>query len=317
MLASRMDEATTSPAAALSVVELRALQQRSDRKGLVQLGGHLLAIGATGSAYAYALEQAAPWPVAAAALITYGFTLVTMFAAMHEAVHRTAFASLRLNNAVAWLAGLLSFYNGTFYRHYHGFHHRFTQIPGKDPELDDPKPTSVWTYAVELSGLPWWIGKLRTHATLALGRWQGYAFLNIKSGPDAVRSVRLQLATYGAAIALSFALSEPYFVTYWLLPVVAAQPLLRAILLAEHTGCGQDADALKNTRTTYTVWPVRFLMWRMPYHAEHHCYPSLPFFALARVHARIAPQLEHVARGGYTGMHAEFLRGLVAKRRPA
>jgi fatty acid desaturase len=41
---------------------------------------------------------------------------VTMFAAMHEAVHRTAFRSLWLNNSVGWLAGLLSFYNSTFYR---------------------------------------------------------------------------------------------------------------------------------------------------------------------------------------------------------
>ena len=66
-----------------------------------------------------------------------------MFAAMHESVHRTAFKSRWLNNAVGWFAGLLSFYNSTFYRHYHGWHHRFTQLPGKDPELDDRKPTSL------------------------------------------------------------------------------------------------------------------------------------------------------------------------------
>jgi hypothetical protein len=57
MLAKRMDEATTSPGAALSAVELRALQQRSDRRGFVQLVGHLLAIGATGSLYAYTLDR--------------------------------------------------------------------------------------------------------------------------------------------------------------------------------------------------------------------------------------------------------------------
>ena len=34
-------------------------------------------------------------------------------------------------------------------------------------------------------------------------------------------------------------LPEPYFVIYWLVPVALAQPLLRAILLAEHMGCSE------------------------------------------------------------------------------
>lgn len=297
--------------------ELRALQQRSDAKGLVQFLSHLFIIVATGALYAFALERNFAWPAVALLLITYGFTLVTMFAGMHETVHRTAFASLWLNNSAAWFAGLLSFYNSTFYRHYHGWHHRFTQLPGKDPELDDKKPTSLAAYVLELSGIPWWIGKLRTYATLTLGRTEAYPYLNDKTGRDAIRSVRLQVAAYGLAIAVSLALGKPLFVTYWLLPVAAAQPLLRAILLAEHTGCSQDSDAMSNTRSTYTVWPVRLLMWQMPFHAEHHRYPSLPFFALARAHVFIGPHLAHIAHRGYGGMHAELLRSLVANRRTA
>jgi fatty acid desaturase len=316
-----MDEATTaqgtSAAAPIPLPELRALQRRSDAKGLAQFAGHLAAIGATCAVYAFALEHAMPWPIIALAVVAYGFTLVTMFAAMHEAVHRTAFASLWLNNTAAWIAGLLSFYNSTFYRHYHGWHHRFTQTPGKDPELDDPKPTNYGSYAIELSGLTWWIGKLRTHVTLALGRTQRFPYLNNKTAPEAVRSVRLQLATYGAAIAVSIVLGRPYFIEYWLLPVVVGQPLLRAILLAEHGGCTQDNDAMSNTRTTYTIWPVRFLMWQMPFHAEHHRYPSLPFFALSRAHTWIGPHLTQVARSGYTGLHADLLRSFFAKRRTA
>ncbi len=83
-----------------------------------------------------------------------GFTLVTMFAAMHESVHRTAFKSRWLNDGVGGSPGLLSFYNSTFYRYYHGWHHRFTQIAGRDPELEDAKPTSVASYLLELSGVP-------------------------------------------------------------------------------------------------------------------------------------------------------------------
>ncbi len=296
--------------------ELRRLQQRSDAKGLGRLAGHLIALAASAALYALALSHAG-WPVQLLTAVAYGFTLVTMFAAMHESVHRTAFKSRELNDGVGWLAGLLSFYNSTFYRHYHSFHHRFTQIPGQDPELEDPKPTSVATYLVELSGITWWIGKLRTHARLALGRTEGFPYLNDKNAAPVVRSVRLQLATYGAAIVASLALGYPYFVVYWLVPVALAQPLLRAILLAEHTGCSQSDDMLANTRTTLTVFPVRFLMWDMPYHAEHHRYPALPFFVLAETHRRLAPHLVHVAKDGYVAMNLALIRSFSARTGPA
>jgi fatty acid desaturase len=313
----QVDTTTQGTAAALVPPdELRRLQQRSDARGLLRLAGHLAAIGGSGWLYALALQRRPSIFLVGLAAIAFGFTLVSMFAAMHESVHRTAFKSLWLNNAVGWFAGLLSFYNSTFYRYYHGWHHRFTQIPGKDPELEDQRPTSVLSYVWVMSGLPWWIGKLQTHFTLALGKTGSYVFLNQQTAPLVVRSVRLQLLAYGAGIALSFALGHAYFVTYWLLPVVMAQPLLRAILLAEHTGCAENEDALANTRTTHTVLPVRFLMWEMPYHAEHHRHPALPFFALAQMHERLGPQLLHVARRGYLGLHVDFVKGLIKPSPP-
>jgi fatty acid desaturase len=303
-----------SPDSPIAQDELRRLQQRSDTRGLLRLAGHLAASAGAGAVYGLLIERDASWPLLALAGLAFGFTLVTMFAAMHEAVHRTAFRSLWLNNSVGWLAGLLSFYNSTFYRHYHGWHHRFTQIPGKDPELDDAKPTGVGSYLLELSGVPWWIGKLATHVQIAAGRVSGYGFLNDKTGPQVVRSVRLQLACYGLGIALSVMVGQPLFVTWWLMPVALGQPLLRAMLLAEHAGCSQDDNALTNTRTTHTVAAVRFLMWNMPYHAEHHRYPALPFFALAAVHHRLGPHLVHVARRGYLGLHLEWWKGLSRRR---
>jgi fatty acid desaturase len=308
-------DARRSERALLDNDELRALQRRSDARGLLRLCGHLLAIGGSAWLYTLALARGGGVLVALGA-VAYGFTLVTMFAAMHEAVHRTAFKSRFLNDAVAWFAGLLSFYNSTFYRYYHGWHHRFTQLPGKDPELEDAKPRSIAGYLLEMSGLPWWVGKLRTHFTIARGNVEQYGFLNETTRPEVVRSVRIQLLVYALAIGVSFALGRAWFAIYWLLPVAAAQPLLRAILLAEHTGCSEDDDPLANTRTTHTIFPVRFLMWDMPYHAEHHRYPALPFFALAATHARLGPHLVHVARRGYLGVHLDFVRGLTARSKP-
>ena len=288
--------------------ELGTLQQRSDARGLLRLAGHLVAIAGAAALYTLALQRSASLLILAACALALGFPLVTMFATMHECVHKTAFKSRWLNASVAWFAGLLSFYNSNFYWPYHVWHHRYTQLPGQDPELEDPKPTSYFSYFLELSALPWWVGKLRLYIRLALGRYGSYAFLNDKSGPLAVRSVRLQLLTYAAAIGVSLWLGYPYFVVYWLVPVALAQPLLRAILLGEHMGCSNDSDMLSNTRTTYTVWPVRFLMWEMPYHAEHHRYPALPFFSLAPAHVRLEPYLSVVERQGYSGLHIGLLK---------
>lgn len=288
--------------------ELGALQRRSDARGLLRLCGHFGTILAAGVVYSLALQRSSSLLIHALCALLLGFPLVTQFATMHECVHKTAFESRWLNTAVAWVAGLLSFYNSTFYWPYHVWHHRYTQLPGQDPELEDPKPTRLSSYVLELSGLPWWVGKLRLYAKLAAGNFGSYAFLNDKSGPAAVRSVRLQLLTYAGAIGASVWLGYPYFFVYWLAPVALAQPLLRAILLAEHMSCSNDADMLSNTRTTYTLSPVRFLMWEMPYHAEHHRYPALPFFSLARAHVQLGPHLSVIERRGYCGFHLRLLK---------
>ena len=73
--------------------------------------------------------------------------------------------------------------------------------------------------------------------------------------------------------------------------------MLRALLIVEHTGCSQDENGLTNTRTTLTSFPIRFLMWNMPYHAEHHLYPSIPFHQLPALHMRIRENLRHIAPG--------------------
>jgi len=78
-------------------------------------------------------------------------------------------------------------------------------------------------------------------------------------------------------------------------------------LMAEHGGCATTDDGLENTRTTLTLAPLRWLMWNMPFHCEHHLYPSLPFHALGAAHQEIAPHLAHVARG-YGSVHRQFLQ---------
>jgi fatty acid desaturase len=168
---------------------LRQLNVRSNSAGLRQLLGHLAVMAVSGSLWV--TQKGVNGWIALPALVVYGASLATMFAALHECVHRTAFASPKLNDGVAWVAGLLSFYNSTFYRRYHKWHHRYTQIPGKDPELEDPKPQS---------------------------QLQGYPYIPESARQEVIRSVRLQLGIYGLGSLLSLLLGDPWIVWLWLLP---------------------------------------------------------------------------------------------------
>ncbi|MGO4840776.1 fatty acid desaturase, partial [Rhizobiaceae sp. 2RAB30] len=74
-----------------------------------------------------------------------------------------------------------------------------------------------------------------------------------------------------------------------------------------HTRCPHVANMLENTRTTFTTTLVRFVAWNMPYHAEHHAYPAVPFHKLPRFHQVVRDHLKVTERG-----YARFNRRLWA-----
>jgi fatty acid desaturase len=277
----------------LTTEVLNTLNNRSNTRGIIQLLGHLTIMGVSG----YLWIATENWLIKIAALVIYGFSLAAMFAVVHESCHRTAFASNRLNDLVAWFAGVLSGYNSTFYRRYHKWHHRYTQVKGKDPELEDAKPSNLSEYLTEISGLNWWSGKIRTHYRLATGKLDNMPYIPETAREEVIISTRLQLFIYGIAIAFSLILQQPWFINLWLLPLIVGQPILRFILIAEHTGCSNDNNSLTNTRTTLTWFPIKFMMWNMPYHAEHHLYPSIPFHALPKAHQQLKEHFTVVDRG--------------------
>jgi fatty acid desaturase len=87
------------------------------------------------------------------------------------------------------------------------------------------------------------------------------------------------------------------------------QPFLRLYLLAEHTGCPLIANMLENSRTTLSLAPIRRLAWNMPYHAEHHACPALPFHALPAAHRLLRARIP-VQAPGYVAVHREIVAGL-------
>lgn len=292
----------------LAPAEVRALSVRSDLRGFLHLALHLALI-AGGAALVWA-ARGTGWVVLA--MLPLGWFLVALFAPVHECVHYTAFRTRRLNDWVGWAAAVPSLLNFDFYKHFHYAHHRYCQDPVRDPELAPPAPASLGQYLLRLTAFNYWRSRFVGALRVQRGDFDAFAFVPERARPEVRRSVAAMLAL-AAVVALGWAAIDPWGpVLYWIGPVVLAQPILRGILLAEHTLCEESGDTLANTRTTLAAWPVRLLHWNMPYHTEHHLYPSIPFHALPAAHARLRPHLVHVA-DGYAPTHRAIIGGLATR----
>jgi len=295
------------PIARLERETIRRLSRRSDARGALQLLTHLGLLTATG--WLVWASRGQPWLVAA--LLLYGIVLCFLFCALHECVHRTAFASRSLNDAVAFLCGTLLILPPNYFRLFHFAHHRYTQNRARDPELIVAAPATLAAYAWRVSGLPYWRERLQTTLRHALTGRVTEPFVPAARAAEVVREARILWLSYLVVAAASLYLESAALLIFWLVPALLGQPFLRLFLLAEHTGCAFDDDMLANTRTTYTNAAVRLLSWRMPYHAEHHSFPSVPFHALARVNA-LLPSAGRVTAPGYLALHRALLRQLRA-----
>jgi len=287
--------------------ELRALSVRSNWPGIIRLAIHAALLVAAGWWVAVA-EGWVVWP----AMLVLGVVQVALFAPSHETMHQTVFTSARANAIVGWITFLPALHSSHFYAAFHYIHHRHTNVPGQDPELMLPEPKSLWQYVQRVLGA----GYFRARLAMIRDAWRGdmtgprYFFINDRQRPAVVASVRAMSLTV-AALAIGSALiwgwKTPFL--FWVIPQFLGQPFLRGYLLAEHIGCTLDRNGLTNTRTTLTNRVVRLLMWDMPFHAEHHLYPSIPFHRLADAHRLLRDKLGFV-QPGYARWNAGFVRKL-------
>ncbi len=293
--------------ALLSAAAVAPLNRRSDARGSLQLLGHIGVLALTASGIAATLGTWWMLP----AMLLHGIVQVALFAGLHETVHYTAFRSRWLNDIVATVTGLVHFLPARFFRRFHTAHHRHTQDPARDPELAGPKPATTAGYLLYISGFRYWRDRFGELARHAVGRVQA-GFVPTAERRAIAWEARLHLLAYATVLAVSAVTGSSAALWFWVLPAVLGQPFLRLYLLAEHTGCIEDPnDMLRNTRTTFATPLVRFLMWNMPFHTEHHVYPAVPFHALPRLHDLMRDRLA-VTSPGYGVFHRTYWRALRA-----
>jgi len=250
------------------------------------------------------------WGISWAAIISshvaFGLFCVSMFAALHESGHGTAFKSKQLNYAAGTIAGMAHIYPYYLFRELHFAHHRYTHIPGKDPEIsigDQPAPSILVNpplYLAFITGIPFLLLKLTIIFLGVIGtpeiiRKQFTNYIRPKMRPKLVLEGIVFYLIYGAIIYSAWYVHQGFWGIFT--GQVVGHGFLSMYLVFEHNGLPHEGDILDRTRSIQTNRFVNFLLWNMPYHAEHHAYPAVPFHALPQLHEELKDELKHQGKG--------------------
>ncbi|KIC29779.1 fatty acid desaturase [Leisingera sp. ANG-M6] len=277
------------------------LTARSDAAGLRHLALYLAALGACSTGIALHVPL---WPLL---MLPQGVLLVFLFTLSHECTHKTPFRSGWMNEAAGHFCAVAIALPFVWFRYFHLAHHKYTNDPQRDPELEHGgRPETFAQWLKYLSGWGYWRGMAATLWRNAFGTITA-PYLPERRHAAMRLEARLLLAIYSAAL-LSLLVS-PMVLWLWIVPLLIGQPALRAYLLAEHGLCPPVANMLENSRTTFTNRLVRFVAWNMPYHAEHHSFPNVPFHQLPAFHAITRAHLKSTS-DGYSEFTVDYLRQL-------
>lgn len=300
-------DAQFSRRALLKPEELRALTQRSDLAGALQLGSHLGAILLAG--WLHALAMGSPWVIASGAVL--GVLINFLYAGQHELSHATVFRTRRLNEWAGRVIGFILLFPRDFDQVMHFAHHQWTQDWERDGELVR-EPYTLKTYLLWLSGITYW----RNRVAGIFRRARGVIvepYIKPSEEAKVIRESRLHLLGYAAIAVLSVSFQSWAALTFWLIPMLVMKPVHQLQNTIEHLGLSHEPDILENTRSTRTNAVMRWLCWQMPYHTAHHTFPAVPFWKLRDLNDRIEDKAGPVHRMGWIEFQVAVISRLRAK----
>ena len=301
---SSIDTHHDRPTRALTPAQLKDLSVRTNLPGAVRTLSHFGAILLVGAAiWLTVTRYGALFALPLIAL--QGYLVAFLFMPVHEAAHKTVFTSRVANEILGHLSALLIVHPYEHYALFHWDHHRFTQDPDRDPELVTATiPNSDTRLAIAYTGVVQLTNRIRLLLRRAITGEAVAPWIPDTKSDLVVREARIYALIYLLLLAASIALQTTALFWCWLLPLFVGQLFLRPYLYAEHTGCEHTRSAYENTRTTYTGALMKWFSWNMPFHVEHHAYPSVPFHALPNLNAIVDDRIVHRGQG-YRRVHRE------------
>lgn len=234
-----------------------------------------------------------------------------LLALMHEYAH------YQLSRSRAWFNDVVGdvFTAFPFFVTVHGFrrnhmaHHRHTST-AEDPNWMSSLRKSRYQFPMSQSRFLWEVVK-HCIGWYTLEELKGYT---VDSGMalSLPRATRINRAIYALVVigAVTWFGLWSTVLLYWIVPM---STFLMAILYVRDVGehFGMPADGIGHSRTVQANWLERLLISQngVQYHAEHHLFPSVPFFRLGKLHRALMTDPEYRRRAVVTrGYFGEMLQ---------
>jgi fatty acid desaturase len=317
---------------------LIGLMKKSDYKGFKRLITNLsimaMTVYAIDQLNVYPLNKDNLTPVKIAAFVPlyffYGFQFQCFgFAGQHEFLHRNAFKTKWINDLCLFLTGVFCFELGVHERVMHKQHHTYTNNIDKDPELtswnkreDMANPgfrnipfsriqficqfTDFFSTFLHRAGRIFFSAMGTpvdyTGWSWSLKDWTYSEESGIMRGLQMTALTQIGIYTAIAYFLGSTGEGAKSLLFWWILPVMAGYPVINYIRNLEHADCevSNEPNCLLNTRSVRTNLLARVLLWDTNYHAEHHCYPMVPFFNLHKLNELMYPHVIHNEHDNFT-----------------
>jgi fatty acid desaturase len=283
---------------------MKALNQRSDWKGMLQTGGHLGLLALTGTA-AWLAAGRLPLPVLLLILFLHGTFYAFLLNGFHELCHNSVFKTRFLNTFFLRIFSFLGWYNHVLFWASHGQHHKYTLHPPDDLEVVLPMELTLKGFLRFAFVDPWRLyDTMKRNIRLSRGKlegeWENHLFppSDVEKRRRLFNWARILLVGHAAIVGVSI-----YF-GLWLLPVlITFAPFYGGWLLylcnnTQHVGLKDNVPDFRLSCRTVILNPfVRFLYWHMNYHIEHHMYAVVPCYSLGKLHKLIRHDLPQPPKG--------------------
>lgn len=300
-------DASFSRRAILTPQELRALSERSDKHGFLQMGSHVGAIVVVGTLHAQAMGTAWVWVTG----LALGVLLNFLYAAQHELSHATVFRTRKLNEMFGRIIGFVQIFPRDFDQIMHFAHHQYTQNWERDGELVR-EPYTLTSYLLWISGISYWRNRIFGNIRRARGIILE-PYIRKEEEEKVITEARVHVVIYAMIAFVEIMASSTMVLTYWLLPMILTKPIHQLQNTIEHLGLSHEDDILNNTRSTRANALIRWMCWQMPYHTAHHTFPAVPFWKLRDLNDRLEAKVGEVHRMGWIEFQIEVIKKLVQK----